>query len=35
MMRRMKEGEEGYRASKTSAVEAIINTRFAILHIEV
>ena len=35
MKRSMKEGEESYRASKTSAVEVIINTRFTILHIEI
>ena len=34
-MMMMKEGEESYRASKTSTVKAIINTRFSILHIEI
>ena len=35
MMMKEEEGEEGYRASETSAVEAIINTRLSILHIEI
>ena len=35
MMKWEKEEEESYRASKTSAVKAIINTLFSILHIEI